>query len=256
MIWGFAAAVAIIAYLLGSISSSIIISKIISGKDIRESGSGNAGATNMLRTHGKKAGVLTLICDMLKGVVAISLAMLISFILTKLVRPSDYLALGEAIVNPTVLGKAVSDFEIFHVIPNLKYIAALFVVLGHIFPVFFGFKGGKGIATSGAVVLMLNWKIGLVITAVALITMIITRYVSLGSVVSSIAYPIVLAGYLIGQGTFSNENNPIVQIGFAIILAFICTYKHKENIKRLLAGTESKLGQKKKEIKEDNSSES
>lgn len=246
MIWGFAIAVMIIAYLLGSISSSIIISKIISGKDIRESGSGNAGATNMLRTHGKKAGILTLLCDMLKGVIAISFAMLIGFILTKLVKPSDYIALADSMVTPTVLGKAVSDFEIFHVIPNLKYIAALFVVLGHIFPIFFGFKGGKGIATSGAVVLMLNWKIGLIITAIALIVMIVTRYVSLGSVISSVAYPLVLGGYLLGQGNFSNENNPLVQIGFAIILAFICTYKHKENIKRLLAGTESKLGQKKK----------
>lgn len=244
MIWIFALITALCAYLLGSISSSIIISRIISGEDIRKSGSGNAGATNMLRTHGKKAGVLTLFCDMLKGVAAVGLAMIVSVVLKNAVNPSDYVISAEAMVAPTVFGKNVSDFEIFYLIPNLKYIASLFVVVGHIFPVFFGFKGGKGIATSGAVVLMLNWKIGLILLALALIVMAVTRYVSLGSVIAAAAYPLILTGYLLGSG--ENETGPAVQIAFAVILAFICIYKHKANIKRLCTGEESKLGQKKK----------
>lgn len=247
MIWIFAGAVALLAYLLGSVNSGIIISKIISGQDIRKSGSGNAGATNMLRTHGKKAGILTLLCDMLKGVAAILFAMLIKFIIARNVNPSDYLALAQSVVTPTVFGHEVSDIQLFYVLPNLKYIAGLFVVLGHIFPIYFGFKGGKGIATSGAVVLMLNWKVGLIILAAAILTMALTRYVSLGSVVAAAAYPLVLGGFLLGEANFGTENNPVIQIAFALILAFICIYKHKANIKRLLAGEENKLGQKKKE---------
>ncbi len=235
------------AYLLGSINSGIIISKIISGEDIRKSGSGNAGATNMLRTHGKKAGILTLLCDMLKGVLAVAAAMLVSCILKKAIIPSDYIAGAESLVAPTLFGKNVSDFEIFAIIPNLKYIGALFVVLGHIFPIFFGFKGGKGIATSGAVVLMLNWKVGLILLALALIIMAVTRYVSLGSVIAAAAYPLILAGYLLGRAESGGESNAAVQIAFSVILAFICIYKHKANIKRLCLGEESKLGQKKKD---------
>lgn len=247
MIWIFAGITALVAYLLGSVSSSIIISKIISGEDIRKSGSGNAGATNMLRTHGKKAGILTLFCDMLKGIAAVGLAMLVSYILKKSINPSDYMILGDSMLAPSIFGKTVSDFEIFNLLPNFKYIAGLFVVLGHIFPIFFGFKGGKGIATSGAVVLMLNWKVGLIILAVALVVMAVTRYVSLGSIIAAVAYPMVTTGYLLGRAEFSNENNPVVQIGFAVILAFVCIYKHKANIKRLCLGEESKLGQKKKD---------
>lgn len=247
MVWIFAGITALAAYLLGSVSSSIIISKIISGEDIRKSGSGNAGATNMLRTHGKKAGALTLVCDMLKGVAAVGLAMIVSCILKGAVNPPEYFSSAETMLAPSVFGKTVSDFEIFYLIPNLKYIAGLFVVLGHIFPIFFGFKGGKGIATSGAVVLMLNWKVGLIVLAAALIVMAVTRYVSLGSVIAAAAYPMVVTGYLMGRAEFSNENNPAVQIGFAVILAVICIYKHKANIKRLCLGEESKLGQKKKD---------
>ena len=217
MIWIFSLITAVIAYLLGSINSGIIISKLISGKDIRQSGSGNAGATNMLRTHGKKAGILTLLCDMLKGVIAVLVALLIGFIVKNNINPPDYLDTMESMITPTLFGKSITDF-----------------------------KGGKGIATSGAVVLMLNWKIGLVILVLALIIMAVTRYVSLGSVLSAAAYPVISCGYLLGTGEFvGNTSVAVAQMIFSVVLAFICIYKHKANIKRLLAGEESKLGQKK-----------
>lgn len=239
MIWIFALISAFLSYLLGSVNSSIIISKLISGNDIRTEGSGNAGATNMLRTHGKKAGILTLVFDMLKGVAAILLCMLLTFILSKFIQPENYNLLS-SVVHPTLFGKIVSDFEVFYVLPSLKYIGALFVVIGHNLPVFFGFKGGKGVATSGAVVLMLDWKVGLIVIAFALLVMVITRYVSLGSIVSGCVYPIVLIAFMLGKNDFD-----LVYFIFSVLLGGLLVIRHKANIKRLLNGTESKLGQKK-----------
>ena len=124
--------IAIIAYAIGSISFSVILSKKMAGFDVREKGSGNAGSTNVLRTVGKKAAILTLICDILKGVVSILIAILI--------------------------GNIVGDIDK----ALLVQIASIAVVIGHTFPIFFGFKGGKGVATSLGVLLMVNWQIGLI----------------------------------------------------------------------------------------------
>ena len=136
--------VGIVAYLIGSISFSIIISKKMAGFDVREKGSGNAGATNMLRSVGKKAAALTLLGDALKGVVAV----LFSVIVGLIAKNSD---------------KAL-----------LVQIAGIAVVIGHTFPIFFGFKGGKGVATSLGVLLMTNWKIGLICLVFALVLMALT----------------------------------------------------------------------------------
>ena len=137
--------VSIIAYLIGSISFSVIFSKKIGGFDVRTKGSGNAGSTNVLRTVGKKAAVLTLLCDCLKGVVAVLIAVIA----------------GNIAKN---LDKAL-----------LVQLAGIFVVLGHTFPVFFKFKGGKGVATSLGVILIVNWKIGLICLVFALLLMILTK---------------------------------------------------------------------------------
>ena len=142
--------VGIVAYLIGSISFSVIISKKMAGFDVREKGSGNAGATNMLRSVGKKAAILTLLGDALKGVVAILFAIIVGAI----AKSAD---------------KSL-----------LVQIAGILVVVGHTFPVFFGFKGGKGVATSLGVLLMTNWKIGLICLVFALVLMAVTRMVSLG----------------------------------------------------------------------------
>ena len=214
MIWIFITIV--FSYLLGSISSAVILSKSLFGRDIREVGSKNAGATNMLRTHGKKMGVLTLILDVLKGVIAVLLAMLIK--------------------------NTISGNE--YILRSLPFFAGLFVILGHNFPVFFNFKGGKGVATSLGVVLTLNYKIALIIAVIAISVMAITRYVSLGSILAGILYIATDITYMI-----FTDNFYLPELIFAILIAGLLIIRHRANIKRLLNGTENKLGQKKGENK-------
>ena len=203
--------VGILAYLAGSINFSIIISKKMAGFDVREKGSGNAGTTNMLRSVGKKAAALTLLCDILKGVVAIGIAILA----------------GRIIEN---IDKAL-----------LLQIAAIAVVLGHTFPIFFQFKGGKGVATSLGVLLLVNWKIGLICLVFALALIFLTRMVSLGSVGAAILYP-VLVLFIHTNYTVSEGSNYFI---FSIILAAIVAFNHRTNIKRLMNGTENRISFKK-----------
>ncbi len=216
----------IIAYLIGSISSSVIISKKISGEDIRNSGSGNAGATNMLRVHGKKAGIITLLCDVLKGVIAVGIGVFADY----MVRKNLY------------VGNSFFEANILY--GNLRYIGAVFVVLGHDFPVFFKFKGGKGIATSLGVMLMLDWKIGLIVAVVAILIMAVSRYVSLGSVIGAIIYPVAVLAFMAGKNSIN-----WVYVLSAVILGLLAVWKHQTNIKRLMNGTENKLFSKKQEVR-------
>ena len=202
--------VAIIAYLIGSINFSVILSKKFAGFDVREKGSGNAGTTNMLRSVGKKAAAITLICDILKGVVAIGIAILLGYI--------------------PEMNKEL-----------LLQIAGVAVILGHTFPVFFGFKGGKGVATSLGVLLLSNWQIGLICLVFALVLMILTRMVSVGSCAAAILFPVLTL--------FINEHYTVLTEGksgnvyfiYSVILAIIVLFNHRENIKRLLNGTENKI---------------
>lgn len=202
-------AIGLISYLIGSINSSILISKAVTGKDIRKSGSGNAGATNMLRTMGKKYAAITLIIDILKGVVALIIARLMQ-------------GLG--------------------VEPWAEYIAGVCVVLGHNFPVFFGFKGGKGVATSLGVVMMLDWKIGLAVLIIALAVMATTRYVSLGSIIAAVTFIVLQIAVMLISGNFN-----LIRFVCVMILGILLIVRHSANIVRLLNHTENKLGQKKKE---------
>lgn len=202
---------AIIAYLIGSINFSVIISKKVAGFDVREKGSGNAGSTNMLRSVGKGAAVLTLLCDILKGVVAILIAIGIG----NLVKDAD---------------KGL-----------LVQIAGVAVVLGHTFPIFFGFKGGKGVATSLGILLMTNWQIGLICLVFALVLMALTQMVSLGSCAAAVLFPVltlfIKEHYIVAEG-----GNYFI---YSVILAVIVLYNHRSNIKRMLNGTENKLSFKK-----------
>jgi len=202
---------AIIAYLIGSINFSVIISKKVAGFDVREKGSGNAGSTNMLRSVGKGAAVLTLLCDILKGVVAILIAIGIG----NLVKDAD---------------KGL-----------LVQIAGVAVVLGHRFPIFFGFKGGKGVATSLGILLMTNWQIGLICLVFALVLMVLTQMVSLGSCAAAVLFPVltlfIKEHYIVAEG-----GNYFI---YSVILAVIVLYNHRSNIKRMLNGTENKLSLKK-----------
>ena len=197
--------IAVIAYLIGSINFSIILSKRMAGFDIREKGSGNAGTTNMLRAVGKKAAVITLICDILKGVVSILIAVL--------------------------AGKIVKNLDN----ALLVQLAGIFVIIGHTFPIFFKFKGGKGIATSLGVLLMTNWQIGLICLVFALIIMAATRWVSLGSILAATLFP-VLTVFMV-----DNIGAKII----SILIGALVIFNHRTNIVRLKNGTENKLSFKK-----------
>ncbi len=203
--------VALSAYLLGSISFSVIISKKMAGFDVREKGSGNAGATNVLRSVGKKAAILTLLGDALKGVVAV----LVGIIVGLFAKNAD---------------KAL-----------LVQIAGILVVVGHTFPIFFGFKGGKGVATALGVVLMTNWKIGLICLVFALVLMALTRMVSMGSVGAAILFPVLII-FIHTNYTVTEGSSYFV---YGIILAVIVAFNHRSNIQRILNGTENKLSFKK-----------
>ena len=203
--------VSIIAYLLGSISFSVIFSKKLAGFDVREKGSGNAGTTNMLRSVGKGLAALTLVCDILKGVISIGIA----------------IALGNMVQG---MDKAL-----------LVQIAGIAVVLGHTFPIFFGFKGGKGVATSLGVLIMTNWQIGLICLVFAILLMALTRMVSLGSCAAAVLYPVltlfIKEHYIVTEGSG--------YLVYSIILAVIILYNHRSNIKRIMEGTENRLSFKK-----------
>ena len=206
---------AIIAYLIGSVNFSVIISKKVAGFDVREKGSGNAGTTNMLRAVGKKAAAVTLICDVLKGVVAIGIAI--------------------------ILGNIVKDINR----ELLIQVAGIAVVLGHTFPVFFGFKGGKGVATSLGILLLSNWQIGLICLVFGIVLIILTRMVSLGSCAAAVLFPVLTL--------FINDHYTVLTEGksgstyfiYSVILAIIVLYNHRSNIKRILSGTENKISLKK-----------
>lgn len=199
--------IAIIAYAIGSINFSVIFSRKFAGFDVREKGSGNAGTTNMLRSVGKKAAVITLLCDILKGVVSIGIAIIVGNIIKD-------------------LDKAL-----------LVQISGILVVVGHTFPIFFGFKGGKGVATSLGVILMTNWKIGLICLIFALVLMAFTKMVSVGSIAAAILFP-VLTIFLTDTFIVTEGSNYFI---YSILLAILVAFNHRENIKRILNGTENKI---------------
>ena len=207
--------VAIIAYLIGSISFSVIISKKMAGFDVREKGSGNAGTTNVLRSVGKKAAALTLVCDILKGVVSVIIAI--------------------------IVGKMAKNYSL----AILVEIAAFMVIVGHTFPVFFGFKGGKGVATSLGIILIINWKIGLICLVFGILLIAITRMVSLASISAAVLFA-VLTLFMRDCYIVSFEASYII-FGFA--LAAFVIFNHRSNLKRIIAGNENKISFSKKEEK-------
>lgn len=194
--------ISVIAYFIGSISFSVILSRKFAGFDVRDKGSKNAGATNVLRTVGKKVAALTLVCDMLKGVISIVIAIIAGKIWTD------------------------ADMEI------LKYLAGFFAILGHTFPIFFEFRGGKGVATALGVLITLNWKIGLICLIFALIIISFTKMVSVGSILSAVLYPILTV--FMGEASFG-------AVIISIFIALFVIFNHRENLKRIKNGTENKL---------------
>ena len=189
---------ALIGYLVGSINTALVIGKF-KGIDIRQQGSGNAGATNAVRVLGKKTGIMVFFGDFIKGI----LACLIGYLLCK---------------NPAVAG--------------------VFAVVGHVFPVYYGFKGGKGISTILGVLLFLDWRIFLISGVWMLLLIGVTKIVSLSTLSGLLVAFILFVLFHFGDW---------ILIGGVLILVVLSFVKHKENIKRLLNGTENKFGKKKDE---------
>lgn len=212
------ALVVLVSYLLGSLNFSIIFSKGVVKKDIRESGSGNAGATNMLRTYGKKFALLTMLGDIIKVAIAI--------IITLLIFGSPIKYLFASPTDPTELQQ----------IMFYKQFAGFFCVVGHIFPVFFKFKGGKGVAACTGMVIMVDWRIALILFVIFVIIVAISKWISLGSITIAILYPVLLYVFY---------KNTIVTL-IALIFAVMVVVAHRQNIKRILNKTENKISFKKK----------
>ena len=200
-----------ISYLLGSIPFGYLLVRVFRGEDIRQTGSGNIGATNVARSGAKGLGIATLALDALKGALAVGIA---SYIAHYEVRSGTY---------PTL-------------VPNqLMATAALAAVLGHVFPVWLKFKGGKGVATALGVFCVLFPKAILVALAVFILIVLVTRYVSLGSILGAIAFPV--AAYFL-------QDSDWLSLLLASAISLIIILKHHQNIQRLLAGTESRFGSK------------
>ena len=188
----------VLSYLLGSISSAVLVARLLGLPDPRSEGSGNPGATNMLRLGGKGAAVVTLLGDMLKGVLPVLLAR----------------ALGGS--ELALAGAAAAAF------------------LGHLYPVFFGFQGGKGVATFFGTLLGLNWLVGVMVLGTWLVMAFLFRYSSLAALIASALAPAYL-GWLQPVPVF------IIAVCGMVVLLF---WRHRSNISKLMAGTEGKIGGK------------
>lgn len=220
--WYFILGNIIVAYLLGSINTAVIVTKIVTKgkKDIREMGSGNAGFTNVLRTVGKVPAIFTIVCDALKAIIAVYIGgLLFSFM-------------------------NVGDYSIDNVVKIGMYIAGFLCIIGHSYPIYFHFKGGKGIVTAAGMMLVLDWRVFLMILGTFLIVFVFSKIISLSSLVSAALfgfYTFILAYFV--------DHSSVLYITLCTIAAFgigvFVIIKHKENIKRLVRGEEKKITAKK-----------
>ena len=190
--------IAIISYLLGSISAGLLVAKLLHGPNLREVGSKNTGASNALRTMGVKGGFATFVGDIIKALVA------------------------------CLIGLAWKG-------QNGVMVAGLFVILGHNWPVFFQFKGGKGVSSMTAIMLVSFWWQAIICYLVTIAVIALTRFISLGSMIMVTLFAILVAATNWG-------NWPA--IAWTVVLAAICIWRHRANIRRLINGTEAKIGQR------------
>ena len=220
---------AVVAYLLGSINTAVIVTKIVTkGKqDIRQMGSGNAGFTNVLRSVGKVPAIFTIVCDALKCVIAVIIGWFIfSFV------SADSVAVS-------------SDLSYIG-----KYIAGIFCIFGHSYPVYFNFKGGKGVVTAAGLMLSEDWRVFLLILTTFLLVFIFTKIISISSITCAVLYAVYtfiitfFVDYRGGAGY--SLSYVIISTAAALIIGVFVIVKHKENIGRLLRGEEKKITAKKK----------
>lgn len=219
---------AAVGYLLGSINWSIILTKKISGEDIRTQGSGNAGMTNVLRTVGKLPAVLTFVGDFLKGVAAV--------------------LLGWAII---AIAASVTATELTRdMVQVAKFVGGAGCVLGHAFPLYYGFRGGKCIVTSAAMIMMTDWRVFLLILATFGIAFLCKRIISLGSVLAAALYP-VFTFFMTWRVDYLSGECSMGYVRFAMLVtlgvAVLVLWKHRANIDRLRRGEEKPIHAKKKE---------
>ncbi|MGE5381922.1 MAG: glycerol-3-phosphate 1-O-acyltransferase PlsY [Omnitrophica WOR_2 bacterium] len=194
----------IIAYLLGSIPTAVIVGKVFYGIDVRKVGSGNAGATNTIRTLGMKAGIPVLIFDIFKALMAVNLSLFLN---------NQAFSVNQEVIYKILLGSAA--------------------VFGHVYPIFASFKGGKGVATLVGVLIALYPVAILIILVCFIISMMTTRIVSFSSIVCSILFPVIVIFIL------HEQRLPLIILSLGV--AIFIPYTHRENIRRLVAGTEKKF---------------
>ena len=214
---------AVIAYLIGSVNPAVIVTKIWTKgkKDIRDMGSGNAGFTNVLRSVGKVPAIITIVCDALKCVAAV----LIGGLLFTLIA-------GDSSVAPQVINVG-------------KYLAGIFCILGHSFPLYFHFKGGKGVVSAAALMLTEDWRVFLMILATFLILFLISKIISLGSIAGAVLYgPYTFIATFLFDRLVYGDNLPSIAY-VVILIGIFVTIKHKDNIGRLIRGEEKKIKAKK-----------
>lgn len=218
MIWICYIIMLVVPYLLGGINTSLIVTKIRMGKDIRTMGSGNAGLTNTLRTQGKAVAGIVLLGDVAKAVLAVWAVRL------------SFLWIGG--IDTTVLENNMNW---------VGYMAVFMTVVGHVFPVYYGFRGGKGVLAAISAIFTLDWRCACVLLAVFIILVAITRYVSLGSCVASALFGFAALGF-----DFFLDKDPagIICAIIGFFTSALIIYKHHGNIHRLVTHTEKKLGEK------------
>ena len=209
---------AVQAYLLGSIDTGILVSKFLYHDDVRKYGSGAAGMTNMLRTFGKKAAALTAFGDVLKGVLAVCIGRWLFTLMPESTTLSPYLAV---------------------------YLAAIFAIIGHLKPLYFGFKGGKGVLVAGGAILAIQPILLPVLTVVFLLCLVPTGMVSLGSIAMAAFYPVLTLIYGLLKG-FAADDLIVCVVGAAIMGGMVI-WMHRANIQRIREGKEYRFGSKHKQ---------
>ena len=208
---------AVISYLLGSCNSSIIVVRLLKHEDIREHGSKNAGLTNTLRCYGKLPALLTLIGDLSKGIVSV----LLSILIFRLLAGAD-------------------GFDM----KTVGYISGIAAILGHIFPIYYGFHGGKGVLVSSSILIVIDWQTFVIIIPFFVIVLLISKYVSVASISAAVFYPILtfLLHYYV-EGV--ELRLCLIHTALVAVTSVLLIYMHRTNIQRLRNGTENRFFKKK-----------
>jgi glycerol-3-phosphate acyltransferase PlsY len=204
--------IAAVSYLLGSANSAIITVRLLKHEDIREKGSGSAGLTNTYRCYGALPAALTLLGDLAKGVIAVLISIYV--IVRFLPIPLDIMSIG--------------------------YISGIFAIIGHIFPVYYNFKGGRGVLVSASILLVIDPLTFAIIIPFFIIMIAITRYVSVASISAAVVYPVLtFCLHYFAEGVSLTES--LIHVGLTVLTSSLLIYMHKDNIKRLLTHSENKF---------------